>query len=77
MIIIVWSNLTLDFTSDLIFWGMAAMPFPLWSSHNTVDDSLASFTFTNKFGLLYMEVSLLSFLSHGGWITVITLNKRG
>ena len=47
-----------------LFWGMAAMPFPLWSSHNTVDDSLASFTFTNKFGLLYMEVSLLSFSTH-------------
>ena len=36
-----------------LFLGMAAMPFPLWSSNNTVDDSLASFTFTNKFGLLY------------------------
>ena len=28
------------------FLGMAAMPFPLWSSYNTVNDSLASFTFT-------------------------------
>ena len=42
-----------------VFLGMAAMPFPLWSSFDTVDDSLASFTLTKKFGLLYMDVSLL------------------
>ena len=44
------------------FLAMAAMPCPLWSSHN--DNSLASFTFTSKFGLLYMGVSLLSFSTH-------------
>ena len=33
---------------ECYFLGMAAMPFPPWSSFDTVDDSLASFTFTKK-----------------------------
>ena len=36
------------------------MPIPLWSSYNTADDSLASFTFTIKFGLLYMSPPAIS-----------------
>ena len=42
------------------FWEWQALPIPLWSSYNTVDDGLASFTFTNKFGLLYMSPPAIS-----------------